>query len=92
METNITGVSLEFIIHPGISIKEKLEENNMKQEELAERIGFSVKHVSEVINGKKGISPKFAKALEYVFCVKSTFWLNLQAIYDKELKSYYEYI
>ena len=73
-----------------MSIKEKLEENNMKQEELAERIGFSAKHVSEVINGKKGISPKFAKALEYVFGVKSTFWLNLQAIYDKEIIEFQE--
>ena len=90
METSITGLSLDFILHPGMSIKEKLEENNMKQEELAERTGFSAKHVSEVINGKKGISPKFAKALEYVFGVKFTFWLNLQAIYDKEIIEYQE--
>lgn len=90
MGTNITGLSLDFIIHPGISIKEKLEEHNMKQEELAERTGFSAKHISEVINGKKGISAKFAKALEYVFGVKSTFWLNLQAIYDKEIIEYEE--
>ena len=90
METSTTGLSLDFILHPGISIKEKLEENNMNQEELAERTGFSAKHVSEVINGKKGISPKFAKALEYVFGVKFTFWLNLQAIYDKEIIEYQE--
>ena len=90
METNITGLSLDFIIHPGISIKEKLDENDMKQEELAERTGFSPKHVSEVINGKKGISPKFAKALEYVLGIKATFWLNLQAIYDKEMIEYQE--
>lgn len=90
METNITGLSLDFIIHPGISIKEKLDENDMNQEELAERTGFSAKHVSEVINGKKGISPKFAKALEYIFGVKATFWLNLQAIYDKEIIEYQE--
>lgn len=90
METSITGLFLDFILHPGISIKEKLEENNMNQEELAERTGFSAKHISEVINGKKGISPKFAKALEYVFGVKFTFWLNLQAIYDKEIIEYQE--
>ena len=32
METNITGLSLEFIIHPGETIKELLEENNMSLE------------------------------------------------------------
>lgn len=90
METNITGLSLEFIIHPGVSIKEKLEENNMNQEELAERIGFSAKHVSEVVNGKKGISPRFAKGLEYIFGIKAMFWMNLQGIYDKEILEYQE--
>ena len=80
METSITGLSLDFILHPGMSIKEKLEENNMKQEELAERTGFSAKHVSEVKKKKKGISPKFAKALEYVFGVKFTFWLKRQKL------------
>ena len=36
----------------------------MNQEELAIRTGFSPKHISEVVNGKKGISPSFAKALD----------------------------
>ncbi len=90
METNITGLSLEFIIHPGETIKELLEENNMSQEELAERTSFSPKHVSEVVNGKKRISANFAKGLEYVFGINTTFWLNLQSIYDKELLEFEE--
>lgn len=90
METNMNGLSLDFIIHPGETIKEVLEDNNMLQEELANRIGFSAKHVSEVVNGKKGISPQFAKGLEYVFGIPTTFWLNLQNIYDKELIEFKE--
>jgi len=85
METNITGLSVEFIIHPGDTIKELLEENNMSQEELAERTSFSPKYVSEVVNGKKSISDSFAKGLEYVFGINARFWLNLQSIYDKEI-------
>ena len=45
METNINELSIEFIIHPGETIKELLEENNMSQEELAERTSFSPKHI-----------------------------------------------
>lgn len=90
METNITGLSLEFIIHPGDTIKELLEEYRMSQEELAERTGFSPKHVSEVVHGKKRVSPSFAKGLEYVFGIKTTFWLNLQSIYDKEILEFEE--
>lgn len=84
------GLSLEFIIHPGETLKEVLEENNMSQEELAIRTGFTPKHVSEVVNGKKGISPKFAKSLEYVFSMPMSFWVNLQGIYDKEILQYKE--
>lgn len=86
----MSGLSLDLIIHPGETIKEVLEERNMKQEELAIRTGFSPKHISEVVNEKKGISPSFAKSLEYVFGIPTSFWINLQGIYDKELLDYKE--
>ncbi len=90
MEPKMNGLSLEFIIHPGETLKEVLEDKNMLQEELAERTGFSPKHISEVVNGKKGISPKLAKSLEYVFGIPATFWINLQGIYDKEIIEFEE--
>ncbi len=90
MMENMNGLSLDFIIHPGETIKEVLEEKQMNQEELAIRTGFSPKHVSEVVNGKKGISPSFAKGLEYVFGIPASFWINLQGIYDRELLEYKE--
>lgn len=90
MVERMNGLSLDFIIHPGETIKEVLEERQMNQEELAIRTGFSPKHVSEVVNGKKGISPSFAKGLEYVFGIPAGFWINLQGIYDKEMLEYRE--
>lgn len=90
MVEKMNGLSLDFIIHPGETIKEVLEEKQMNQEELAIRTGFSPKHVSEVVNGKKGISPSFAKSLEYVFGMPASFWINLQGIYDKEILEYKE--
>lgn len=86
----MNGLSLDFIIHPGETIKEVLEEKQMNQEELAIRTGFSPKHISEVVNGKKGISPSFAKSLEYVLGMPASFWINLQGIYDKEILEYKE--
>lgn len=90
MMERMNGLSLDFIIHPGETLKEVLEENYMSQEELSIRTGFTAKHVSEVVNGKKGISSKFAKSLEYVFSMPMSFWMNLQAIYDKEVLQYKE--
>lgn len=86
----MNGLSLGLIIHPGETVKEVLDDRNMSQEELAIRTGFTPKHVSEVVNGKKGISPAFAKSLEYVFGMPSSFWLNLQNIYDEEIIKYQE--
>ena len=86
----MNGLSLNFIIHPGETIKEFLEERNMNQEELAIRTGFTPKHVSEVVNGKKDISAAFAKSLEYVFGAPMSFWINLQGIYDREILEYKE--
>lgn len=85
MVTKKNGVSLDLIIHPGETIKELLDEKNMTQEELAIRCGYSAKHVSEVLSGKKNISPKFANSLEYVFGIPTEFWINLQGNYDKEI-------
>lgn len=79
------GLSLDFIIHPGETIREVLKDRNMSQEELAIRTGFSAKHISEVVNGKKGISPAFAKSLEYVFGMPMSFWINLQSLYDEQI-------
>lgn len=47
------GLSLELIVHPGETIKELLNDKNMNQEELAIRTGYSAKHISEVLSGKK---------------------------------------
>lgn len=85
MVRNKIGLSHELIIHPGVTIKEIIDERNMSQEELAICTGFSAKHVSEVINGIKDISARFANALEISLGISSSFWINLQGIYDKKV-------
>lgn len=90
MMEKTNGLSLDFIIHPGETIKEAIDDRNISQEELAIRTGFSPKHISEVINGKKGISPSFAKSLEYALGISTSFWINLQGIYDQEILEYEE--
>lgn len=85
MAARKTGISRELIIHPGETIADILEARNMTQAELALRTGVSPVFVGKVISGQKNISGKFARALEYALNVPKSFWLNLQARYDKEL-------
>ena len=90
MVTKKTGLSRDLIIHPGETIAALLEERGMTQAELAVRAGVSAAFVSSVIAGKKNISSEFAFALEYVFGVPKTFWMNLQSHYEAELLDFEE--
>lgn len=85
MAIKATGTSRDLLIHPGETIADILEERGITQVELAALTGVSAAYVSNVINGKKDISAKFAMALEYALRVPKSFWLNLQANYDAEL-------
>ena len=84
-EINTTGLAREYIIHPGETLSEVIEDRNMTQRELAIRTGMTEKHISTVIHGQKGISVAFAKKLEYALGIEASFWINLQANYDREL-------
>ena len=84
------GLSPEFIIHPGETLLEVLEEKNMSQRELAIRTGVSASFVNNIIQGSKSISTSYSKKLEYVLGINSQFWINLQANYDKEMYEYQE--
>jgi HTH-type transcriptional regulator/antitoxin HigA len=88
MVKNMSGLSREFIIHPGETLKEVLEERGMSQKELALRTGVTEPHISSVVNCQKAISVTFAKKLEYALGVDASFWINLQANYDKELADF----
>ena len=85
MAVKKTGISRDFIIHPGETIADVLEERGISQTELAFRTGVSPAYVSNVLAGKKGISANFAMGLEYALGVPKSFWLNLQANYEAEL-------
>jgi HTH-type transcriptional regulator/antitoxin HigA len=90
MAQNTTGLSHDFIIHPGETLAEVLEDKGMKQNELASRTGMTPKHISTIVNCEKPISTSFAKKLEYVLGIDSGFWINLQANYDKALSDFQE--
>ena len=90
MVKNSVGLSREYIIHPGETLSEVLEDRGMTQRELAVRTGMTEKHISTVIRGQKGISATFAKKLEYALGIETAFWMNLQAIYDREILEFEE--
>jgi len=73
----------ETISPPGWTLAEMLEERDLKQRELAVRIGVSPKHISNVVTGDADISPELALALEKALGAPARFWLARDARYQE---------
>ena len=69
--------------HPGEMLKELcLEPLNLTVTEVARTLGVARKTLSELVNGKAGISPEMAIRLSKAFKTTPEFWMNLQQQYD----------
>ena len=69
--------------HPGQMLREDfLEPLGITPYKLAKGTGLSAIHVSEVLSGKRRITPMTALLLGKFFGISSRFWLNLQNRYD----------
>jgi HTH-type transcriptional regulator/antitoxin HigA len=73
----------DWALPPGESILDMAEERGWTQAELAQRLGYSEKHISQLINGKVPLTVDAAQRLERVFGSTIEFWLNLDANYRK---------
>jgi HTH-type transcriptional regulator / antitoxin HigA len=78
----MTTTTANWIVHPGVYIKEEMEERGWSQRDLAFILGCSEQVINPILNGKRGISPEMAKALGEAFDVPAEFFANLQQAYD----------
>lgn len=79
---NMATASANWIMHPGVYIKEEMETRGWSQRDLAFILGCSEQAINPILNGKRGISPEMAKALGEAFDVPAEFFANLQQAYD----------
>lgn len=69
--------------HPGkILLEDWIKPLNFSISEFAIRIGTSRKNLSEIVNGKTGISASMALKLSKALGTSAQLWLNLQQKYD----------
>ena len=71
-----------IVNHPGIYIKDAIEELGLSQSEFAFRTGLSVKNVSTIINGESNITFDVAVKLAGFFHNSVEGWINLQTKYN----------
>ena len=70
-------------VHPGIILKEEcIEPLGLTITESALKLGISRTTLSEIVNGRAGISSEMALKLAKAFQTTPEFWLNMQTQYD----------
>ena len=70
-------------ITPGEILREDfMEPMDISINQLSRDLAVPPNRISEIVNGKRGITADTALRLERYFGVEAQFWLNLQAEYD----------
>ena len=75
----------DWISSPGDTIRDLMEERDWNQVELAKRLGFTTKHLNQLVKGKASLSKDTALRLERVLGSTARFWLNRETIYRERL-------
>lgn len=68
-----------YTVTPGEVLDEHREAAGLTQAELAQRLGFSVKHVNRILAGLEPVGPETALKLESIFGLPAGIWLGLEA-------------
>lgn len=70
-------------VHPGeILLEEFIRPHGLTVTEAAKRLRIERGRLSEIVNGRRGITPNTALRLERLFGPSPAFWLGLQQDYD----------
>ena len=69
-------------IHPGEILADELTELGISPTELSRQVRVPANRISQILNGKRGITGDTALRLGHWFGTTPQFWMNLQALYD----------
>lgn len=71
------------VVHPGVILRQVLDEHEISQKDLSEAIGKSTPVINDILQRRRGISPEIAYMLEAVITdIPAVEWLSYQCQYD----------
>ena len=71
--------------HPGEILADELAELGISPTELSRQVRVPANRITQIVNGKRGITGDTALRLAHWFGMSPQFWMNLQALYDVRL-------
>ncbi len=75
----------DWISHPGVFVEEEMEARGWNRRDLASILDVPDTAIGLIISGKRGITPRMAKALGAAFGVSEDLFINLQSSFDKAM-------
>lgn len=72
-------------IHPGEILKDELATLQLSANKFAEKLHVPTNRVTEILNGRRGITADTALRLAAFFGTSAEFWLKLQNAYDLKM-------
>jgi addiction module HigA family antidote len=72
-------------VHPGVYVKELLDELNMSQYKLAKELAVPAMRINHVVNGRRPITGELALRLGRYFGQNPRYWMNLQSRYEMDV-------
>lgn len=72
-------------VHPGVYLKELLDELELSQYRLAQDLGIPAMRINYVVNGKRPVNAELALRLGRYFSQDPRYWTNLQSRYDMDI-------
>lgn len=71
-------------VHPGSVLLEELIERDWSPGHLASLIGHPLEFTQNLLRSDETVTPELAAALEQATTISASFWINLQASYDRK--------
>ncbi len=72
-------------VHPGVYVKELLDELGLSQYRLARELGVPAMRISYLVKGKRPLTAELALRLGRYFGQSPRYWINLQSRYDMDV-------
>lgn len=85
MSSQVESFTPDWVSTPGDTILDLIEERDWNQVELANRLGFSTKHLNQLIKGKVTLTYDTAQKLERVLGSTVSFWMNRESKYRQHV-------
>jgi HTH-type transcriptional regulator/antitoxin HigA len=76
----------DWVSPPGDTIEDLLDDLGMSKAQLAQRTGFTPKHINELVKGRAPLTPAAAVKLATVLGSTAEFWLTREAQYRAALE------